>query len=283
MSIPLTFDWLTLTWLKVRAALWWRRGRLHPLALALVVVGVASGCVPVTRFEETQSAAQVEMEGRRRAEHQLDQLKAENAELSARLRDQGQKLEARDQALLQAELDGSTQGRKRQDAEGVVEQLRGELARVGGHLQSYHDDKQKLEASRTLEAERGRALARLSRDAVLLLREPIATGEYSLDAEAGRITLAAPREKLLAEDGSVKPEAQGLLKAVVQLMSLHKQAKLRIEDSSAVGDAIATTRLVSALGEQGMAADRFEPLAVDAPATSAGPTNPAQIVFGFVP
>lgn len=281
MSIPLTFDWLTLTWLKVKAALWWRRARLHPLALALVLLGVVSGCVPVTRFEETQSAAHVEMEGRRRAEYQLEQLKAENAQLAARLQEQGQKLEARDQALLQAELDSSTQGRKRQDAEGMVEQLRGELARVGGHLQSYHDDKQKLEASRSSDAERGRELARLSRDAALLLREPIATGEYALDAEAGRITLAAPREKLLAEDGSVKPEAQGLLKAVVQLMSLHKHAKLRVEDSSAMGDAIATTRLVSALGEQSMAADRFEPVAVDTSAPSPAPAGPAQIVFGF--
>jgi hypothetical protein len=281
VSIPLTFDWLTLTWLKVRTAVWWRRARLHPLALALVLLGVVSGCVPVTRFEETQSAAHVEMEGRRRAEHALERLKAENAELSARLRDQGHKLEARDQALAQAELDSSTQGRKRQDAEGMVEQLRGELARVGGHLQVYHDDRQKLEASRGVDAQRGAALARLSRDAALLLRDPIATGEYTLDAEVGRITLAVPREKLLAEDGSVKPEAQALLKAVTQLMALHQQAKLRVEDTSAAGDAIATTRLVSALGEQGMAADRFEPLGVEQQAPSSAPTGPAQIVFGF--
>jgi chromosome segregation ATPase len=286
VTIPLTFDWLTLTWLRVRAALLWRRARLHPLALALLLLGIGSGCVPVTRFEETQSAAQVEMEGRRRAEERIEQLNAEQAELLARLREQQQKLEARDQALAQAELDSSNQGRKRQDAEGMVEQLRGELARVGGHLQSYHDDKQKLEASRSVETERGRALARLARDAALALGAPIATGEYALDAEAGRITLAVPREKLLAEDGSIKPEANGVLKAVSQLLALHKQTKLRIEDSNAAGDVIAVNRLVNALMEQGISAERFGPLALEAPAgdAAAAPSvapAPAQIVFAF--
>lgn len=281
MTIPLNIDWLTLTWLKLRAAQLWRRARLNPLALALLMLGIGSGCVPVTRFEETQSAAQVELEGRRRAEHQLAQIKLENAELEARLREQSEKLEARDQALAQAELDSSNQGRKRQDAEGMVEQLRGELARVGGHLQSYHDDKQKLEASRNIEAERSRALARLARDAALLLAGPIAIGEYALDAEHGRITLAVPREHLLADDGNLKPEAQPLLKSVIQLLSLHPQAKLRIEDSSAVGDAVAVSRVVSALTDQGVSGDRFEPLAAEAqPATAPAAAAP-QIVFGF--
>jgi len=291
VTIPLTFDALTLAWMKgvgherwSRAASWWRRLRLHPLALALLLLGVCSGCVPVTRFEETQSAAQVEMEGRRRVEYRLEQLKAENAELRGRMQEQGEALEEREQALAQAKLDGSTQGKQRQDAEGIVEQLRGELARVGGHLQSYHDDKLKLEASREAEAERGRALSRLARDAALTLAEPIATGEYSLDAEAGSIVLRLPREKLLAEDGSLKPEAKSTLQAVARLLSLHKQAKLRVEDSSAPADAIAASRIVGALGEQGVAADRFEPLAVvpQAPANpTQAPAGPAAIVFGF--
>ncbi len=284
MSIPLTIDWLTLTWLKLRAGVWWRRARLNPLAFALLLLGVCSGCVPVTRFEETQSAAEVEMEGRRRAEYGIEQIKAENAELRARLSQQGAALSQRDEALAQAELDGTTQGKLRQDAEGMVEQLRGELARVGGHLQSYHDEKQKAEASRLVEAERGRAMSRLSRDAALALPEPIATGEYTLDAEASAVVLRVPREKLLNEDGSLKPEAEPTLKAVAQLMALHKPFKLRVEDSTAASDAIAVSRLVTALGEHAVPAERFEPLAADAsgvveaPPTSAGPPT---IVLAF--
>lgn len=289
MSIPLTFDWSTLAWLKLRAGAWWRRARLNPLALALVSCGVFAGCVPVTRFEETQSAAQVEMEGRRRAEHALSRLEAENAELRARAARQGEAIEQREQALAQAELDGSTLGKQRQEAEGMVEQLRGELARVGGHLQVYHDDKRQLETSRELEARRGRAMTLLARDVALALFEPVATGEYALDPEGGGVALRVPREKLLADDGSVKPEAQPLLRAVAKLMALHPQVRLRVEDTAAQGDAIAASHLVNELSALGVAGERYEPLAATSDEAAAAGSDAAaapaagapQIVFGL--
>lgn len=290
MTIPLTFDWLTLAWLKMRLQLWWQHGQVPRRRLALLLVlGVVSGCVPVTRFEETQSAAQVEMEGRRRSEYQVSQLTAENAQLRSQMQQQGQVLDDRDQALSQAQLDSSTQGKQREDAEGMVEQLRGELARVGGHLQSFHDDRQKLETALEAAASRGRALSRLSRDVALALAEPVATGEYGLDTEQGAVVLRVPREKVLGDDGTVKPEAEPLLKAVSRLMQLHKQAKLRVEDSSAAAFPFATSRLVTALTEHAVPSDRFEPLAVsDASATgdaAVAPTPPKsgtpEIVLGF--
>lgn len=289
MSIPLTFDWLTLAWLKTRLQLWWRAGRSSPRQLALLLVlGVFSGCVPVTRFEETQSAAQVEMEGRRRSEYQVSQLQAELAELRQRMQQQSQAIDEREQALSQAQLDSSTLGKQREDAEGMVEQLRGELARVGGHLQTFHDGQQKLEAALAVEAARGRALSRLSRDAALSLGEPLATGEYTLDAEQGSVVLRTPRDKVLADDGSVKPEAEPLLKAVSRLMQLYKTAKLRVEDSSAPSDSIAVSKLVAALTERAVTSERFEPLAVSAggatpPAAAPAPENraDAELSFGF--
>lgn len=286
VSIPLTFDWLTLAWLKTRLDLWWRTGRVSPRQLALLLLlGVFSGCVPATQFEETQSAAQVEMEGRRRSEYQVSQLKTENAELRAQMQKQSQVLDDRDQALSQAQLDSSTLGKQREDAEGMVQQLRGELARVGGHLQTFHDGQQKLQTALATEAARGRALSRLSRDAALSLAEPITTGEYTLDAEHSAIVLRVPRDKLLTDDGSVKPEAEPFLKNVVRLMQLHKQAKLRVEDSAHEGDAIAVSRLVAALTERAVPAERFEPLAVQpaAAAEPAAPPNPgpAELSFAF--
>ena len=285
MSIPLTFDWLTLAWLKLRLHLWWRRRRSSPRQLAfLLVLGVFSGCVPVTRFEETQSAAQVELEGRRRSEYQALQLEAENKQLRSQMQQQNQALDEREQALSQAALDSSTQGKQREDAEGTVEQLRGELARVGGHLQTFHDDKQKLEASLEAEAARGRALSRFSRDVALALPEQLATGEYSLDAERNALVLRVPRDKLLADDGSVKPEAEPLLKAVSRLLQLHPESKLRVEDASAQADAIAVSRLVTALTEHAVGPDRFQPLAADEASASVAPAEKAaapEIVLGF--
>ena len=292
MSIPFVFDWLTLAWLKLRLGLWWKS--LHELMpskpcrfarvrsarqLAFVLLALAlASCVPVTRFEETQSAAQVEMAGRHRAEQQISQLKAEIAGLRASLSQQVTTLGERGDALAQAELDKSNQGKERADAEGMVEQLRGELARVGGHLQSYHAEKQKLEANLAAEAARGRALAGLSRDVALTLAEPIATGEYTLDAEPQHVVLRVPRERLLAEDGSVKPEADALLKAVARVLSLHPQSKLRLEDAAAPADALAVSRLVAALGERAVAPDRFEP-PVDVPAPAKAGSS--ELSFGF--
>jgi flagellar motor protein MotB len=285
VSIPLTFDWLTVAWMKTRLELWLSGHPVSPRQLwLLLLLGVLSGCVPITRFEEAQSAAQVETEGRRRSESEVSQLKSEIDQLHTQMQQQTRALDEREQALSQAQLDSSTQGKQRQDAEGMVEQLRGELARVGGHLQTFHADQQKLEAALTAEAARGRALSRLARDAALALPEPIATGDYTLDPEQNAIVLRVPREKLLTEDGSVKGEAEPLLKVIAHLMQLHKTAKLRLEDSSAAGDPLAVARLVSALTERAVAAERFEALAVQPDAApAAGPPNRdnAEIAFGF--
>lgn len=278
MGIPLTIDAMTLTWIKWRLGAWWRRGRRGPLVLVLLSLALGSGCVPVTRFEEAQSAAQVELEGRRRTEQQLAEVERENAQLRAQTQQQGAALEQRDQELAQAELQSSLQGKRQQDAEGMVEQLRGELARVGGHLQSFQDDKQRLAESRDVDAERWRALARVTRDAALSLSEPIATGEYALDAEALAIVLRVPREKLLADDAGVKPEAEPLLEAVARLLRLHPQLKLRVMDSAAPADAGRVSGIVKALMQKSVAAERFEPLAEAD--TGAAPTA-AQIVLAF--
>ena len=210
VSIPLTFDWLTVAWLRTRLSLWWHGG-MSPRQLAwFLLLGLLGGCVPITRLEEAQSAAQVETESRRRSEDEVSRLKAENEQLRAGMQKKSQALDEREQALSQAALDSSTQGKQRQDAEGMVEQLRGELARVGGHLQAFHDDKQKLEALVGVEAARGRELSRLTRDLSLSFPEPLATGDYSLDAEQGAVVLRLPRAKVLA-DGAVTAEAEAFL------------------------------------------------------------------------
>lgn len=286
VSIPLTLDWLTLTWLKVRLHLWWRRGRLSPRHWALLLLlGVFSGCVPVTRFEETQSAAQVELEGRRRAEYQLAELKLENGRLLAEAQRQARLLDERDQALSRAELDSSTRGKEREDAEGMVEQLRGELSRVGEHLRAFDADRQRLATALDVEATRGRALSRLARDAALALSEPLAVGEYTLDAERGAVVLRVPRDKVLSGDSAVRAEAETLLKAVSRILLVHKQSRLRVEDSSAQADPIAIRHLLLALGERGVSADRFEPLAATDDGEHASGSHEengaAQIALGF--
>jgi hypothetical protein len=283
VSIPLTFDWATVAWLCARLRWWWR-GRAGRLAL-LAMLGIVSGCVPALQYEETQSAAAVEKEGRRRSEEQLQQLKAENEQLRAKMLAEKQASDERDQALSQAALDTAAQGKQREDAEGMVEQLRGELARVGSHLQTFHDDKQKLEQSLSAETAHGQALARLSRDVALSFSDPLATSEYSLDTAQDSLLLRLPRGDLLTDTAELGSDAPRVLDVVARLLKSHEQAKLRVEDSSAPGDAVRVQRVVAALTERGVAPERFVALAAaDVAPDSAPAPKPAttpEIVFGF--
>jgi hypothetical protein len=275
----LTIDWATLAWLQIRLRLWLRARYARQLALLLALGALAGGCVPATQFEESQSAAQVEREGRRRAEQQAQELGDENARLRQQMQQEKREIEERDQALSQAALDTSAQGKQRQDAEGMVEQLRGELARAGSHLQAFNDDKQKLEQALTSETARARALARLSRDVALTFGEPIATGQYTLDAEQSLLVLRVPRQEVLGDALDVKPEASRLLENVARLMQLHKQAKVRVCDASAPTDPLRVAQLVAALGERGLGPERFDALDPEAVATETA--DGPELVFGF--
>jgi hypothetical protein len=273
VSIPLTFDWATLAWLYTHFRSWWR-GRA-PAAVALSLLVGVSGCVPVLQLEESQSAAQVEQEGRRRSEAQLAQTEAENERLRAQMREEQQTLEEREQALSQAELDTAAQGKQRQDAEGMVEQLRGELARAGSHLQAFHDDKQKLEQSLSAEAAHGEALARLSRDVALSFSDALATGEYSLDTEQGALVLRLPSDDLLGDNAELKPDAAPTLEILARVMRSHASAMLHVEDSAAPADALRVAPVVAALGARGVAQERFQSPQAAQPASETAAPAPA--------
>jgi flagellar motor protein MotB len=110
-----------------------------PLVLAL------TACVPATRYEEAQSAAQVEAEGRRRAALELQNSQQRVAELEASLQARESEIDARQSALDEQQLASSIAEKERDENASLVEQLRGELSRTGEHLKSYADEKARLE------------------------------------------------------------------------------------------------------------------------------------------
>jgi hypothetical protein len=279
VSIPLTIDWNALSWLGTRLGCFWRARPAARLMLLGWVLASLTACVPTTQFEETQSAAQVEREGRRRAEQQVQEASRENAELRQQMQQEKRELDQRDQALSQAELDTSAQGKQRQEAETMVEQLRGELARAGTHLQTFHDDKQKLEQALSSETVHARAIARFSRDLTLAFAEPLESGEYTLDAEQDVLVLRVSRREVLSETWEPKPKAARLLDGVAALLEQHRQAKLCVYDASAPSDPLRVEKLIAALEQRGVARGRYEPLAQQAAAseTADGP----ELVLSF--
>ncbi|HYQ25871.1 MAG TPA: hypothetical protein VER04_01590, partial [Polyangiaceae bacterium] len=171
---------------------------LHVASIA-AVAGLFSACVPAARYEEAKSASEVELAARQRAEAQLlvtrTQLDAASAELDRR----EQKLVETEQSVSESKLENSVAVKERDEATGLVDQLRGELARVGDNLRSYAAQKADLEKSlqaaqaRKVELERNEAqtvaIARLTRDLTAALGQRVTSGDLTIDVRDGRVLL----------------------------------------------------------------------------------------------
>lgn len=161
------------------------------------------GCVQATAYEQATSAAAVHAEGRRRLGDDLEQknaqlaalrqkyeqLKAENARLEQELLDQKG-------AFDQAELDLVLAKQEKNEEASLVQQLRGDLARVGSHLDVYADEKADLDAAlKAARAENEKLTAQLA----------TAEGESAAQAEI------APEDQDSAKEGEsaapVEPSA----------------------------------------------------------------------------
>jgi len=174
--------------------------------------------------------------------------------------------------------------KERDEATGLVDQLRGELARVGDNLRSYAEQKADLEKSlqaaqaRKLELERNEAhtvaIARLTRDLTSALGDRVTSGDLTIDVRDGRVLLSAPPELWFNDDGTLRAGMDGALSAVSRVLTLHSASALELAlpttDAEKRGPA-----LLSALSSRGVAASRMKlaPLA-PAPAASADTPSP---------
>lgn len=179
---------------------------------ALVSSLMLSGCVEATAYEQATSAAAVQGEARRRLAHDVRQKSAELAALRLerdRLRAANQRLEAElgrsEGAVDQAELELVLAKQEQNEGASLVQQLRGDLARVGSHMDTFAEEKaglgSELEAAR---AENERLAARVSE----LEAEKAATSQGSVtaptDAPAGAEAEAAPP----TDDDALPPMAE---------------------------------------------------------------------------
>ena len=248
-------------------------------------LGLFSACVPATQYEEAKSASEVELAARQRAEVELSatlsKLDAAMAELSQR----EQKLAETEQSVSESKLESSVVAKERDEATGLVDQLRGELARVGDNLRSYAEQKADLEKSlqaaqsRKLELERNEAqtfsLARLTRDLTSALGDRVTSGEMALDVRDGHVLLSAPSELWFNDDGTLRAGMDGALSAVSRVLSLHAASALELtvpaSDAEKRGPA-----LLSALTSRGVAASRMKLGTLAPPTAATGEAAPAK-------
>lgn len=117
---------------------------LEKLLACSALLGAAS-CVPALQYEEARSAAEVEREASRRAKAELESARHRIQQLEGELALRDQKLSSSDSTLEQVKLEQDLTAKARDESATLVDQLRGELARVGGHLQASAEEKSRLE------------------------------------------------------------------------------------------------------------------------------------------
>lgn len=240
---------------------------------AAVVVLATSGCVvPAARYEEARSVIQVEQEAHRRTMDTLRDVSDRLARAEEALRQREAQLAERAQKISEAELQSSIAEHEKTEANDLVDQLRGELGRVGDHLRAFADDKKRLsaaldgaEARLAKVAQRERELAEnaeIVRDLSLLLHERVKSGEVELAMLDGRAVLRVPSAAFTSES----PGALGkeVVAAVARVLTLHPtaNAELSSEQPAAAANAAAAAspspaeRVKVALSAAGAAAER---------------------------
>jgi outer membrane protein OmpA-like peptidoglycan-associated protein len=249
-------------------------------------------CVPATQYEEAKSASEVEMAGRQRAEAELvaarAQLDAAKAELSAR----DAKLAATEQSVSESKLENSVALKERDEATGLVDQLRGELGRVGDDLRSYAQQKADLEKSLAAaeahkkELDQGdirtAAIARLTRDLTSVLGERVLSGDVALDVVHDKIMLNAPSELWFGYDAKLSPGADALLAAIARVLTMHPDSSVEVTPPGSA--ALAPERaqsLSSALTAKGVAAPRITLAPAPVAEANVAPKPPSQLELSF--
>jgi len=246
---------------------------LHVASVA-ALAGLVGACVPEARYEEAKSASEVELAGRQRAQIELAATRAKLDAAQAELEQRSQKLAETEQSVSESKLESSVAVKERDEATGIVEQLRGELARVGDNLRSYAQQKADLEKSlqaaqaRKLELERNEAhtvaIARLTRDLTSALGDRVLSGDVAIDVRDGRVVLSAAPELFFNDDGSLRQNSDGLVNAVSRVLTVHTASSLELSLPTANAEQRAPT-LLGALSAKGIVATRMH-VAVRVPA-----------------
>src|SRR5882724_4648918 len=233
---------------------------VHVASIA-ALAGLVGACVPAARYEEAKSASEVELAQRQ------------------------QKLAETEQSVSETKLENSVAVKERDEATGLVDQLRGELARVGDDLRTFA--KQKADLEKSLDAAQARkaeleksdartvAIARLTRDLTSALGDRVTSGDVSVDVQSGRVVVSTPTELWFDEGAALRTGSDGMLAAVSRVLTLHPDSALEMSVPGPDADK-RSTAFVAALGARGVSAARIK--LASAPAASVSPVVPEATV-----
>lgn len=242
--------------------------------LAVCFPLLVTGClVPKGRYDEAMAKARAEHENYLRAEGELARVRADIARIDEILKKKEESLAAREGELAQSKLEVDKTATEREEASLLVEQLRGELGRVGDHLRVFSSQKKELEVALTDAEARSKRLERQEatvRDKVLVMRDlSYGLAEYVVDDKAVITAVGAKpavrleAKALFGKKGEVLPETKTMLQRIARAAAPRAGVRVQIVDRSE-GEARAEDRtarlsnLTAALSAQGISRDRID-------------------------
>lgn len=229
-----------------------------------------SGCVMQHRYDTAIRERDGEHARREQAEADLARLNESLAAANAALRAREQALAADQSALAQTKLMVDRTATERDDATGLVEQLRGDLARVGANLKEYSAQKDELEKALSDAEARAHRLDELKRsvqERVLLMRD---LSRAAAESGSRNVTIAVvdgypalriQPDALFSGKELAKTEA-GVLRRLAEILAPKKDLRVQLEDLSGPGitpeDRIARLQKVTnVLSDGGVGFDRL--------------------------
>ena len=220
----------------------------HSAALALLGTALVSpllvGCfVPQNRYDEAVTRLREERAAHKADTDDLGRAKAELGRLNETLGSREQSLTAREGELSQVKLDSDRVSTERDDAVVLVEQLRGELARVGNNLREFSEQKQELEAAlaeadlrakRLDQAEKSvEAKVLLVRDVSFALGDAVSKGIASVTVVDGKPAVRLDAAEVFSgKGGGLSSASVAVFEHLGTTIAERKGARLELGDRS---------------------------------------------------
>lgn len=264
-------------------------GVLLPLAL--------SGClVPQSKYDDAMAKLHAEQESHLRAQGELARVQGTVDRIDAILKKKEESLAAREGELAQTKLEVDKTASEKEEAATLVEQLRGELGRVGDHLRDYSNKKKELEVALTDAEARTKRLELQEatvRDKVLVMRDlSYGLAEYVVGDKAVVTAVGAKpavrleAKSLFGKKGEVLQDTKTMLERIARAAGPRAAMRVQIVDRSEGEKPEERTarlaNLTAALSSKVLPRDRIDVGDV-APAPATGTVYPTPVAPGASP
>jgi hypothetical protein len=256
-------------------------------AAKLTAALLTGGCVSELQYEEARSAAEVEGEARRRAALELDKARADVQRLQDELRARDEALKASDGTLHEVKFEQDRVAKQRDESAVLVEQLRGELARVGGHLQASVEEKSRLERELMATRNSGDTAAaqrvELVRDLALAVGGARLEDAVGIEIEDNDVVVRVRSDAIFERDGA------GLRPTLGPLLGSIASPDLLLKWSATIREADVDPELPQELGEarrntlRSLIADRVGDAALSYEAGATGTPRSYEVVLEPLP